>query len=202
MRVDPAAKERAIRKAAMPETLLVPIAAISKEAIERFIGSDCAAVARTRPGNAYRVIAECGPERTDLAIWEQSRSQVLNQRIQAWVDIRYSGYRKSYKTVFPEESIQDRVIHHVMNRRYAALHGFRYVRLVSISRSANSSSGFSENWGVELTENCKLRRRQGEAEISYADIAQVMPMLDMPVGGGVMENVREAAKLLLPTDAV
>ncbi|MCP4097828.1 MAG: hypothetical protein GY748_16460 [Planctomycetaceae bacterium] len=196
--VDEAAKVRAIRKAAMPETLLIPIAAVSEDAIKRHIGRKCTQVPRTRLGNAFCVLSECGPEPSDLAVWKHERASVLNQPTQIWVDVAYSGYRKAYREVFPEEVIQNRVIHHVMNRRYAALHGFRYVRLISIARSTNSSSGFSENWGVTLTEEGTLRRRTGEASISFADLASLMPMLDMPVGGGVMENVRLAVDLLKP----
>ena len=196
--VDEAAKIRAIRKAAMPETLLIPIAAVSEEAIKRHIGRNCTRVRRTRIGNAFRVLSECGPEPSDLAVWKHERAFILNQPTQIWADVTYSGYRKAYREVFPEEVIRNRVIHHVMNRRYAALHGFRYVRLISIARSTNSSSGFSENWGVTLTKEGKLRKRTGEASISYADIASLMPMLDMAVGGGVMENVRLAVDLLRP----
>ena len=39
---------------------------------------------------------------------------------------------------------------------------------------------------------------RGEASINFADLASLMPMLDMPVGGGVMENVRLAVDLLKP----
>lgn len=180
----------------MPEELLIPIAAIDLESIQRHVGLECATVPGTRAGNAYRVISECGPARSELAVWKHEHAPILDKRIQIWVDVAYSGYRKAYRTVYPEEDIGDRVIHHVMNRRYAALHGFRYVRLVAISRLANSSSGFSENWGVELTIDGTLRRGCGEARVRYADLAHLMSMLDMPVGGGVMENVRLADDLL------
>lgn len=196
--IDQAAKERAVRKAAMPETLLIPIAAVNEDAIKRHIGKNCTQVRSTRIGNAFCVSAECGPEPSDLAVWKHGRAFILNQPVQIWVDVAYSGYRKAYREVFPEEDVRKKVIHHVMNRRYAAIHGFRYVRLISITRSTNSSSGFSENWGVTLTEEGKLRNRTGEATINHADLASLMPMLDMPVGGGVMENVRLAADLLKP----
>jgi len=174
----------------------VPVAAVSVEAIRRHVGLDCVTVPGTRPGNAFRVIAECGPDPSELAVWNHERAPVLNQRVQIWVDIGYSGYRKAYRALFPEENIRNRVIHHVMNRRYATLHGYRYVRLVAISRSTNSSSSFSENWGVALTKEGTLKKASGEAAIRYADIANLMPMLDIPVGGGVMENVRVAVDLL------
>jgi DNA invertase Pin-like site-specific DNA recombinase len=198
---DPAGKERALRKAAMPESLLIPIAAVDEDAIRRHVGPTCEAVSGTRPGNALRVIAECGPEPSGLLVWQHERAEIINKPIQLWVDATYTGYRKAYRTVFPQEEIGKTVIHHIMNRRYALIHGFRYLRVISISRSANSSSGFSENWGVKLTLAKILRSRVGEASISYADLAHLMSMLDMPVGGGVMENVRLAADLLRPPKA-
>lgn len=195
---DPAGKERALRRAAMPENLLVPIAAVDKDAILRHVGQVCEPVPGTRPGNAFKVLAECGPEPSDLTIWQHERAEIINEPIQLWVDAAYTGYRKAYRMVFPQENIRRMVIHHVLNRRFALLHGFRYIRVVPISRSANSSSGFSENWGVELTKDGTLRSRVGEASINYADLSHLMSMLDMPVGGGVMENVRLAADLVRP----
>ncbi len=162
------------------------------------MGQVCETVPGTRYGNAYKVIAECGPEPSDLLVWRHERAEVINTPTQVWVDAAYSGYRKAYRTVFPQENIRNMVIHHVLNRRFALLHGLRYVRVVPISRSANSSSGFSENWGVALTQDGTLRSRAGQASINYADLSHLMSMLDMPVGGGVMENVRLAADLLRP----
>lgn len=196
---DPAGKERAIRKAAMPESLLIPIAAVDQTSILRHVGRSCEPIQGTRFGNAFQVISQCGPKRTNLAVWQHERSAILNMQKQVWVDVTYSGYRRAYRTVFPDEDVRKMVIHHILNRRFAQLHGFRYVRLVPISRSANSSSGFSENWGVTLTFNKKLRSRIGEAYINYADLPALMSMLDMPIGGGVMESVRLADALLRPS---
>lgn len=196
--VDPIAKERAVCRAAMPEDFLVPVAAVDVASIQRHIGAECIPIPKTRIGNAYLVMTEGGPEKSALAIWDHKRANVLSQKMQVWVDVSYSGYRKAYKTAFPNEDIRRQVIHHVMNRRYALMHGFRYTRLVAISRSANSSSAFSENWGVTLTEEGILGAHKDGASIRYADIAHILPMLDMPVGGGVMENVRVAAKLVQP----
>ena len=72
-------------------------------------------------------------------------------------------------------------------------------RIPRNTQSANSSSSFSENWGVSLTREGRIKERpEGEA-IRYADISHIMPMLDMAVGGGVMENVRLALCLLQRT---
>ncbi len=195
---DPVARERALRRAAMPESLLIPIAAVDRDAIVRHIGSVCEPIPGVRMGNAFRVIAEGGPRPSDLSVWRHQNAHVISQTVQVWVAAKYTGYRKAYKTVFPHEDIRGRVVHHIMNRRYARLHGFEYVRVVPISNATNVSSGFSESWGVNLTRAGTLRSRIGEASISYADLAHMMSMLDMPAGGGVMDNVREAASLLYP----
>lgn len=195
---DPGGKERALHKAALPESLLVPIAAESVDAIKDHVGQKVEQLAGTRFENALLVYAECGPAISNLKIWKHSNADVLNSRHQLWVKPKYGGYRRAYRLAFPGADISGKVIHHVMNRRYAVLHGFDYVRVLPISRSNNSSSGFSENWGVELTRDGTLKSRKGVERIGYADLVHLMSMLDMPIGGGVMENVRVATELLKP----
>jgi hypothetical protein len=78
--------------------------------------------------------------------------------------------------------------------------GFSYVRITPNSRGCNSSSSFSEQWGVALhatPEQAAANRRRG-AFIHYADLAALMVMLDMKPGGGVMDAVNEARKLVRP----
>ncbi len=198
VRVDEKGRERAVRRAGMPENLLIPIAAVDREAIVAHVGRQVQELAGTRSGNALLVRAECGPQPSDLKVWKHANSYVLNAVRQLWVRPKYRGYRRAYRLAFPEAEIAGLVIHHIMNRRYAEMHGFEYVRVQPISRSNNSSAGFSENWGVELTMDGTLRSRKGLARIGYADLADLVPMLDMPAGGRVMENVRLAAELLKP----
>src|SRR5207302_1700484 len=71
------------------------------------------------------------------------------------------------------------------------------VRITPNSRGCNSSSSFSEQWGVNLhatPEQMSANRRRG-AFIHYADLVALMVMLDMNPGGGVMDAVNEAQKL-------
>jgi len=193
---DPAGMERAVRRAAMPADLLVPIGASNLAAISKFIGRNIQSVTHTRNDNAICVETECGPNKSDLKVWLHPRADILNCSMQLWVRPAYSGYRKAFKRTFPDVSLGTQVIHHVMNRRYATLHGFEYVRVVAISRSANSSSGYTENWGVNLTNDGILRSRKGLAAIAYADLSDMMSMLEIPIGGGVMDTVQEAVQLL------
>lgn len=193
---DPVGMERAVRRAAMPPDLLIPIGASNLAAIVRYVGQNIQLVARTRNSNAICVEAQCGPNKSDLKVWSHSRADILNCSMQLWVRPSYSGYRKAFKRMFPENFLNNQVIHHVMNRRYAILHGFEYVRVIAISRSANSSSGYTENWGVNLTNDGILRSRKGLAAIAYADLTDMMSMLEIPIGGGLMDTVREAVELL------
>jgi len=197
---DPAGMERALRIAAMPKNLLIPIAASSREAIQAHVGTQAVDLPGTRFENALLVQPECGPGISNLRVWQHHNAGVLNANRQMWVRPKYGGYRRAYRLAFPDADIRGTVIHHIMNRRYATLHGFEYVRVLPISRSNNSSSGFSENWGVQLTKDGTLRSRKGLEKIGYADLAHVMSMLDIRIGGGVMEEVRLAVNLLKPVE--
>lgn len=89
------------------------------------------------------------------------------------------------------------MISHGMNRRVPALRGFGFVRVTVTSRSANSSSAFSEGWGVALHSDPVQReanRRRG-LSIAYADPTELMLMLDMKLGGGVTDAVNEGCRL-------
>jgi hypothetical protein len=101
---------------------------------------------------------------------------------------------------FPDHEIESKVLSHALNRRTAALMGFAYVRITPNSRGCNSSSAFSEQWGVTLhgtLEQAVANRRRG-AFIHYADLAALMVMLDMRLSGGVMASVNEGQNLVRP----
>jgi hypothetical protein len=120
--------------------------------------------------------------------------------MQVWVDVNYIRYRKAYRRAFPTEDISNKILSHTMNRRVAALQGFTYVRVTPTSLQANSSSAFSEKWGATLhssPDKTPADRRRG-AFIRYADLAELMLMLDMILGGGVMDTVNEGQKLVRP----
>jgi hypothetical protein len=55
-----------------------------------------------------------------------------------------------------------------------------------------------ENWAVELhgTPRAIGRRRIRPPYIQYADLCDLMLMLDMKLGGGVMDAVNEGQKLV------
>jgi hypothetical protein len=153
------------------------------------------------PPKAFLVKAKQAPPiDPQLPIWELPSSNVFFQRRQVWVHSAFGGYRKAYKKAFPEENIDGKILSHAMNRRTAALKGFAYVRITPTSRGCNSSSAFSESWAVTLHSSPKqmeANRRRG-AFIQYADLSDLMVMLDIKVGGGVMAVVNEGQKLVTP----
>lgn len=199
--IDHAAREIALTRWALPECLHVPAAAVDEAAISTYIG------------DIERVLAEGSPHRALLVktkeppgidrrfpIWDLPASRILHERRQVWVHTGFAGYRRAYKKAFPDEAIDGKVLSHALNRRMAALMGFAYVRITPNSRGCNSSSSFSEQWGVALhgtPEQMAANRRRG-AFIHYADLAALMVMLDIKPGGGVMDAVNEGQKLVRP----
>ncbi len=91
-----------------------------------------------------------------------------------------------------------------MNRRVARLKAFGYLRIVPISRGANSSHGaLSEDWGVKYHSTPRMMEinRTSQAAIQYADLSDIVKMLNMQGGGSLMDHVNEAQSLVdLPQD--
>jgi hypothetical protein len=130
---------------------------------------------------------------------------VLHATRQVWVDINYRAYRRAYIRAFPDVNLSDRVLDHVMNRRIARLKRFTYVRLVPISRGANSSHGsLSEGWGVAYHSSPRMmeKNRSSKASVQYAYLADIAKMLNLQGGGSFMDGVNEAQKLVdLPDES-
>lgn len=197
--IDQAAREIATRRWALPECLHVPIAAADEDAIRTYVGT--AEPIGRPPHRAFLVTVPEHP-RIDplLPISDHPNASILHSRRQVWVHIAFNRYRPAYRKAIPHENIDGRILSHAMNRRTAALKGFDFVRITPTSRANNSSSGFSENWAVELhsSERQKAVRHIRPPFIQYADLSDLMLMLDMKLGGGVMDAVNEGQKLLEP----
>ena len=190
----------------LPPCLYVSIAARDVSAIETYVGRVAAQLAPRTPGMAVLVEAyEPEPPDRRLAIWALSAAAVLHSPAQAWVHVDYGAYRRAYVRAFPDADLTGLVLDHVMNRRVARLKGFAYLRIVPISRPANSShGGLSEDWGVEYHSSPRMRaiNAASKAVVQYADLADVVKMLNMEGGGGLMDNVNDAQRLVeLPREA-
>ena len=187
-------------RSGLPPCLYVPIAARDKLAIERYVGRITTRLMPKSPDKAFLVEAY-EPEKPDprLAIWSVPESIVLHSPRQVWVHVDYHAYRPAYLRAFPDFDLTDVVLDHVMNRRVARLKGLAFLRLVPISRGANSSHGsLSEGWAVEYHSTPEMREKNGisKASVQYADLSDIVKMLDMQGGGSLMDNVNEAQKLV------
>ena len=185
--------------------LYVPVAARDMDAIESYVGNIIKNLAKGSPRRALLVEAHQPDEPDDrLAIWRHPGAGILHYPRQVWVHVDYSAYRRAYIRAFPDVDLTGLVLDHIMNRRVARLKGFMYLRIVPISRKANSSHGaLSEGWGVAHHSLPRMMELNSvsQAAIQYADLCDVVKMLNMEGGGSFMENVNEAQKLVdLPGD--
>jgi hypothetical protein len=199
--IDAVAKEIAIRKWGVPECLHVPIAAVDENAVENYVGEIVQKLGSRSPSGALVVRAyDPPPIDTRFPIWKLEQSAIFHQPMQLWAHVGYTSYRKAYRSAFPAEDIREKIMSHCMNRRVAALKGFQYVRITPTSRGANSSSAFSEGRAVTLHSSPKqmeANRKRG-VFIQYADLSDLMLMLDLKLGGGIMDAVNEGQKLIRP----
>ena len=194
LRNDPAYVQ-AIRHWAVPECLHVPIVALDESAITDHIGD---IVEVLSPGRALLVEVDPAPPRDErLPIWTHPSSSVFFERRQVWVSHSYSRYRYAYVKAMGRDSVSGKVLAHMYNRRMAELRGYKYIRLVPVSRGANSSSSFTEQWGVGLAaKDLGVRREKLGLRMQYADLGDLMVMLDIQLGGGVQEVFRIGQDLI------
>jgi hypothetical protein len=184
-----------MREWVVPECLLIPVAAYDLAAIESHVGEIIKVIS---PNKAYLVQADPLPTPDlRLPIFSHPNIALLQDQLQIWVTPKYSRYRQAWRSTLGNSRIEGRVLHHVYNRRSAHQLGIEYVRIVPISRSTNSSSAFTENWGVALnTPERAARLRARGFRIHYADLGHMMTMLDIALGGGVQEVFRIGQNLI------
>jgi hypothetical protein len=197
--------EEAVRipeRSGLPLCLYVPIAARDQAAIERYVGRIARIVEGGETNQALLIEAHDPPQRDlRLPMWQRPEAGVFHAPLQVWVHVDFKAYRRAYTRAVPEERLGTRVLDHVLNRRVARLKGFAYLRIVPISRGANSSSGgLSERWAVEYHSSPEMRQRnlESRASVQYADLADLVKMLDLKTGGSVMDPVNEAQSWVRP----
>ena len=180
--------------------LYVPIAARDRKAIETFVGEIHKELTQQSKHRAFLVKAH-EPVKPDprLPIWRLPESVILHHTQQIWVHVDYSGYRRVFIRAFQDVNLSNHVIDHVMNRRVARLKGFRYLRVVPVSRAVNSShGGLSEKWAADYHSSPRMLKinKVSKAVVQYADISDIVKMLNMGGGGALMATVNEAQKLV------
>lgn len=170
-------------------SLVIPIGAKSKESIEKYVGSIDKIIGDSK---AFIVGFEPLALPNELPVWKHSRCSHLAASQQIWVDIDYKDYRKVYNTHCKDVEKGD-VIDHIMNRRLARGLGYKYVRLLHVSRETNSSSGRGgESFAMEnLPTGIKINPDINKSEIVYADPMDLLKMLNVKVGGFGLDAVRD-----------
>lgn len=198
--VDQFARDIAITKYALPISVHIPIAAKEEADIDKYIGRVIEVLASGEPNKALLIEPYYIPKKDALPIWQLQESAILHYPKQVWVHVDYPGYKKAYLKAFGKLDNCGYVLDHIMNRRVARLKYFSYLRIVPISREANSSSGgLSEKWAVEYHSSPKMRKENMEslARIQYADLADIVKMLNIKTGGSLQDPVNEAQALVM-----
>lgn len=138
-------------------------------------------------------------------IWKLKESGILHKSRQVWVDVDYRQYRKAYKSVFPEEDISNLFLDHIMNRKVARLKGFNFVRIIPVSRGTNTSSGSSaEQHSVKHHSTPEMinHNMKRETYIQYADVADIVKMLNMQTGSAFQDGIRDALDLFFEEEVL
>src|ERR1039457_2123286 len=100
---------------------------------------------------------------------------------------------------FPGESLSEWVLDHILNRKMARAMRFHYLRNVPISRGPNSSSGgLPEKWGIAYQSRPEMVQisAQRKSFIQYADLGDIVKMLNLKTGGALQDAVNEAQSLV------
>jgi hypothetical protein len=197
--IDEIAKAKAIRYG-MPPDVHIPISARDKDAITKYIGN-ITNIASVSPDKAFIVTPHCNPETNiKLPLWRLKESSILHKRKQVWVHVDYKSYRQAYIKATPEEDVKGMVLDHILNRRVARLKGFYYVRIIPVSPGVNTSSGgVTEKYGYDYhnSDHMKKINRENQAFIEYADLADLVKMLNFKTGGLLQTVVNESQYLLI-----
>jgi hypothetical protein len=196
--VDEVAKATAISQWALPGCLHVPVAAVDEDAIRTYVGDVERVVSGRGLRKAFLVTVPEVQIDPLLRMSDHPGAGIFHARQQVWVHVAYDPYRPAYQRAFPDENIKGRILSHAMNRNTAAHKGFDFVRITPVSDVANLSSAFTEQWAVKWYGSAErlATRRIRPPFIQYADLADLMLMLDIMPGGGVMDTVNEGQKLI------
>src|SRR5258707_4383468 len=107
-----------IRRYGVPDCLHVPVEALDEEAISTYVGNIARVLNGGSARRAFLVETREPPLRdTRLPIWNIESSEILYQRMQVWVDVTYTPYRRAYRLAFPHQDIGEQILSHTMNRR-------------------------------------------------------------------------------------
>jgi Lhr-like helicase len=196
--IDGKAKERA-QRLGMPPDVHIPIGARDINAVTKYIGN-ITGIENVDPTKAFIVTPAYYPViNNKLPLWKLSEAAILHSSKQIWVHVNYRSYRHAYIKACPEENVKDLFIDHILNRRVARLKGFEFVRVIPVLREVNTSSGVvTEKYGFNhhSTDRMKGLNKEDQAFIEYADIADVVKMLNRKIGNKFQYGIRDSLYLL------
>jgi hypothetical protein len=195
--VDEKAKARA-QILGMPSDVHIPIGARNKNAISKYIGS-IQSIENIQPEKAFIVTPHYCPNLNEkLPLWKLKESAVLHADKQVWVHVNYRSYRSAYTKAFCGHDVKNYFIDHILNRRVARLKGFDYLRVIPVSPEVNSSSGgVTEKYGFNHHNTTRMKNinKEDQAFIEYADIADIIKMLNQKTGGKFQDIIRDSLYL-------
>lgn len=199
MEIDPIAKTRA-NNLGMPSDVHIPIGARNIESVRKYIGQ-IEVIESISVKNAFIVIPHFSPElNKNLPLWKLKESEVLHCPKQVWVHVDFKRYRAAYIKACPEQNVTGFVLDHILNRRVARLKGFDYLRIIPVTKEVNTNSGaVTEKYGFEYHSTSRMKdlNQQSQAFIEYADIADLVKMLNQKTGGKFQDGIRDAIELLI-----
>ena|ERR1700722_10007982 len=109
--VDEIARDLAITRYGLAESLHVPIGAVDETAISTYVGEVQKVLSGGSARKALLVQAKPAPARDPrFPIWDIDGCQVLHQRLQVWVDVAYTRYRRAYHVAFPDEALGNLIV--------------------------------------------------------------------------------------------
>ena len=202
----------------LPPCVLIPIAARSVAAIEKYVGY-CVDEKRGRDGTTKALLVEpfTKPDidHAEIQLWKETNALEYFERLhpdrQVWVHVDYHAYRKAYIGFEMPVISAGYFLDHIQSREAVRLKGYShpYVRLCPVSRKVNSSGG--HNFGGEGMEKEFLRKlptlpaarrkefeKANACEITYADPMDLCKMLDLPPGTKELPGVAAILRLLYP----
>ena len=202
----------------LPPCLLIPIAARSVQAIEKYVGSFLDEK-RGRDGSIKALLvtpfAKPDIDQPQIQLWKKEQASEYFARLhpdrQVWVHVDYRAYRKAYLEFGMPDISDGYVLDHIQNREAVRLKGYShpYIRLCPVSRRVNTSGGHSFGGeGLEkeflkslptLSAEAKAAFEKANAsQITYADPMDLCKMLDLPPGTETLSGVADIHWLIYP----
>jgi len=192
MKIDPIAQTFGLHRC-----LITPIATKSIAGIEEYVGK----VTKFEKYNNEALIVHrtINNDINEFDVWNHPRASLINSEKQLWVDVDFKYYKKAYENAFSEFIIsKDVFIDHIMNRKLARAFDYKYIRLIHVKNTTNTSSGRGpETLSVKGNNKAnEVNKKFKNQVVNYADPFDLIKILDIPTGGRPFLDVRDILPVL------